>query len=94
VSAPKITAAQLQALDDLRWHPSVWWHNLPPGTRDVLRDRGWLREVGRSKCGTPRCCHPGYVTLSPTGLDAYNRAIKATITAARAGLNRMGARRG
>jgi len=66
----KITDAQFRAMQLLAWIPEIWWHDLPAGTRDVLRRRGHLRETRRIGCNTRGHRHPGYVTLSRRGYRA------------------------
>jgi len=80
----KITDAQFRTMQHLGWSPEIWWHDLPAGTRDVLRRRGHLREVRRVSCGTRGHRHPGYVTLSRRGLraltvEATRRGLESTV---------------
>jgi hypothetical protein len=77
-SAPKtrehaVTSAQYSALSDLSWSPEIWWHDLPTGTREVLHRRRWLRVARRVACVTHGHEHPGYVTISQRGMNAFTR---------------------
>lgn len=69
----KMSEAQHDALNDLWWFPEIWWHDLPAGTREVLRRRRWLREVRRESCNTHGRKHPGYVTISKAGIAALRK---------------------
>ena len=64
-----LTAAQERALQACWWSAEgVWWHDLPPGTRDVLLRRKLIKQIGKNPgCNTPGHTHPGYMIATARG---------------------------
>lgn len=70
-----LTHAGACALDQLRFRPgvdpSMWWHDLPPRTRDQLLAAGFIAErAPREACNTHGTSHPGYVLITDAGIAA------------------------
>lgn len=70
-SPARVSAAMLALLHRLADRPEVpvWWHDLPLVACKKAYGLGLIRETRKVACGTRGHSHPGYMGITPKGID-------------------------